>query len=102
MDDKCHVIPFNKEVIVEGNEQTQAITLFVSGMGCVNCANRVHNILIDHLGVLTADVSHVIGTAKVTYIPTKISVPKLIDLVAEAGDHRHIYRVVRSEAGGLS
>lgn len=100
MDDKCHVTRFDKTVIVEGNEETQAITLYVAGMGCVNCANRVHNGLIDHLGILKAEVSHVIGTAEVTYISTKVSVPELIDLVSAAGDHRHTYRVVHSEAGG--
>ena len=100
MDDKCHVTRFDKTIIVEGNEQTQAITLYIAGMGCVNCANRVHNGLIDHLGVLKAEVSHVIGTAEVTYLPTQISLPQLIDLVAASGDHRHTYRVVHSEAGG--
>jgi copper chaperone CopZ len=100
MDDKCHVISFNKEVVVEGNEPTQAITLQVTGMGCVNCANRVHNSLIDHPGVVKAEVSHVTANAEITYIPTKVSVPQLIRMVAEAGDYRHTYRAVPFEAGG--
>jgi copper chaperone CopZ len=99
MDDKCHVIFFNKEVVLLEHEQTQAITLFVAGMGCINCANRVHNSLIDHPAVVKAEVSHETGKAEVTYIPTKIGVAQLFGLVARAGDDRHMYRAVAFEAG---
>lgn len=100
MDEKCHVIPIIKEVVLEDAEHTQAITLVVSGMGCINCAHRVHNSLIDHPGVVKAKVSHVTAIAEVTYLPTKISLPQLIDRVSAAGDSRHTYRVVRSVSGG--
>ncbi len=91
MDEKCYVIPFSKEVILEDTEQLLVITLYITGMGCINCANRVHNSLIDHPGVVKAEVNHVTGGAEVTYIPTKASVPQLIAMVAGAGDHRHVY-----------
>jgi copper chaperone CopZ len=100
MHDKCHVIPFSKEVVLEPNEKTQAITLEVIGMGCINCANRVHNGLVDHPGVVKAEVSHITGTAEVTYVPAKVSVPQLIVMVARAGDYRHTYRAIPWEAGG--
>ena len=100
MDDKCHVILFTKEVVLEEAEQIQAITLDVTGMGCINCAIRVHNGLIDHPGVVKADVSHVTGKAEVIYIPAKVSAPQLIGMVAEAGDHRHTYGAALFEAGG--
>ncbi len=100
MDDKCQVILFNKEVVLEDTEHAQAITLHVSGMGCVNCANRVHNRLIDHPGVVKAEVNHVTGEAEVTYILTKASVPQLIAMVAGAGDRRHTYSASQFEAGG--
>ena len=102
MDDKCHVILFNKDVVLEDTEHAQAITLHVTGMGCVNCANRVHNRLIDHPAVVKAEVSHVTGKAEVTFIPTKASVPQLIAMVAGAGDHRHTYRAMTFEVGGAS
>lgn len=100
MDDKCHVTRFNKVVVLGEAEHTQVITLHVTGMGCVHCANRVHNGLIDHPGVVRAEVSHVTGKAEVTYIPAKVSSPQLIGMVAEAGDHRHTYRAALLEAGG--
>ena len=100
MDDKCHVILFNKDIVLDDTEHTQVITLHVTGMGCVNCANRVHNRLIDHPGVVVAEVSHITAKAEVTYIPTKVSVPQLLGLIAGAGDNRHMYRAVPLELGG--
>ena len=75
-------------------------TIKILGPGCTNCANRVHNGLIDHPGVVRAEVSHVTGKADVTYLPAKVSVPQLITMVAQAGDHRHIYRAALVETGG--
>ncbi len=100
MDDKCHVTFFNKEVVLEKDEQARVITLLVTGMGCMNCANRVHNSLIDHPGVVTAEVSHVTGNAEVTYIPAKVDVSHLIGMVAEASDSRHTYKGGLFEIGG--
>ena len=100
MDDKCDVTLFNKEAVLEEADQVQAITLQVTGVGCINCANRVHNSLIDHPGVVRAEVSHVTGKAAVTYLPAKVDVPHLIDMVAGAGDHRHTYRAIPFEVGG--
>ena len=88
MDDKCHVILFNKEVVLEESEQVQAITLQVTGMGCIHCANRVHNSLIDHPGIVRAEVSHMTGKAEVIYIPNKVDVSHLIGMVAEPDDGR--------------
>lgn len=102
MDDKCHVTFFNKEVVLEETEQAQAITLQVTGMGCIHCASRVHNSLVDHPGVIKAEVSHVTGKAAVTYLPAKIDVPHLIGMVAEAGDNQHTYRATPFEVGGAS
>ena len=96
MTDNCHVARFDKEVAIELNERIDSITLYVTGMGCPNCANRVHNRLIDHPGVLKAEVDHETGKAEVTYLPTKISMSELVHLVSEADDNRHTYRVVLS------
>lgn len=100
--DKCHVILFNKEVVLEEADQVKKITLNITGMGCIHCANRVHNSLIDHPGVVKAEVSHMTGKAEVTYIPTKVDVSYLISMVAEAGDNRHTYRAIPLAVGGAS
>jgi copper chaperone CopZ len=100
MDDRCHVVLINKEATLGESEQVQAIALHVMGMGCVNCANRVHNSLIDHPGVVRVEVSHMTGKAEVTYIPAKVNIPQLISRVAQAGDHRHTYRAAFFEARG--
>lgn len=100
MSDKCHIIPFTKEAVLEETEYIQVITLLVSGMGCINCAHRVHNSLIDHPGVVRADVSHVSGRAEVTYIPAKVDVLELIGMVAQVGDYRHTYRAALFEQEG--
>jgi copper chaperone CopZ len=94
MDDKCHVPLFVKNVSVEPAQPFEVITLYVTGMGCVNCANRVHNRLIDHPAVIEANVNHTTGEAVVTFLPEQIIISDLIVLVAEAGDYRHTYRAM--------
>ncbi|MBX3063311.1 MAG: cation transporter [Anaerolineae bacterium] len=96
MDSNCHVVRFDKEVALEEADQQQLkqVTLHIFGMGCINCANRVHNSLIDHPGVVSAKVSHETAQALVTFIPTKINIYRLSELVAEGGDNRHRYLVV--------
>lgn len=93
MDDKCQVVRTSKEVIVDETVETQVATLYITGMGCVNCANRVYNSLIAHPGVVKAEVSHVNAQADVTYIPAKVDVSLLLNLVEAAGDNRHSYWV---------
>jgi copper chaperone CopZ len=100
MDDKCQVPHFTKDIVLEATDQTETITLSVKGMGCINCANRAHNGLIDHPGVVAAAVSQLTETADVTFIPAKVSVPQLIAMVARAGDQRHMYRTTLVETGG--
>lgn len=96
MTDICHVTPYNKEVIIEPSEQVTSIMLHVTGMGCPNCANRVHNRLIDHPGVVKAEIDHETGIAVIIYLPDKVSVAHLVGLVGEAGDQRHTYSAVLS------
>ena len=92
MTDNCHVTRLNKQVILEANAEVETITLHVTGMGCPNCANRVHNRLIDHPGVVEAEVDHETGKAEVAYLPAKINISQLISLVAKAGDNHHTYQ----------
>lgn len=98
MTDNCHVTRFNKDIVLQPNEQVETITLEVTGMGCPHCANRVHNRLIDHPGVVEAEVDHETGKAEVAYLPAKINVSQLIGLVAEAGDNHHTYQAALFDA----
>ena len=91
MDENCQVDRINKDAGIESNEALETISLKVMGMGCVNCSNRVHNKLIGHRGVIRAEVSHVLGEAEIAYLPSQVTIPELMALVAKAGDGRHRY-----------
>ena len=45
-------------------------TLHVEGMMCAHCEARVKKTLESVPGVMSADVSHLAGTAEVTALPT--------------------------------
>lgn len=95
MDANCHVEPVQK--ISSPNEQKnlQTVGLTVWGMGCINCATRVRNALLALVGVVEADVDHTTGFAFVEYSPSLVSVPSLLQAVANAGDNnRHKYIAV--------
>lgn len=91
MDEHCHVEYINKDHIPDNTEEKETLVLTVLGMGCINCANRVHNKLISHSAVLEAEVSHITATAEICYIPSRVNLAELIALVADAGDERHRY-----------
>ncbi len=93
MDENCHVEPVNKLTKDEDWAEARIARLAVSGMGCVNCGNRVRNGLLALEGVVSADVDWERGLAFVDYVPTKTTVEALIDAVAAAGnDGHHNYR----------
>jgi Cd2+/Zn2+-exporting ATPase/Cu+-exporting ATPase len=81
----CHVDmidkPFEGEV-PEGATQAQ---LAVSGMGCPNCAARVHNALLQLEGVLKAEVLLESGTALVLYNSQKVEPHALMQAVELMG-----------------
>ena len=58
-------------------------TLHVSGMVCGGCSGTVQKALLTLQGVTRADVSHIEGTAEVTYDPDKVQ-PARIKAVIEA------------------
>lgn len=95
MDDNCHVDPIQKTATSEEREMVRRILLTVRGMGCPNCAMRVHNSLIALTGVVTAYVDHTTGTAEVEFNPHMVVIPALVGAVAQAGnDGRHAYSAV--------
>jgi copper chaperone CopZ len=95
MNDHCHVAPIEKIVSSEEQETTTTISLAVSGMGCSNCAVRVHNGLLALKGVVHVNVSHITATVEMVFNPTILTVFDFADAVANAGnDGRHRYQVV--------
>ncbi len=94
MGEHCYVEPHYKDMpSVAELQDAQQVTLAVSGMGCPNCANRVHNQLISLEGVYGVDVYLHMALAVVIFDQNKISPDRLIAAAIEAGnDGRHEYR----------
>jgi len=94
MDKHCHVDIVQKNATGKELVNVKKVVLSVQGMGCPNCAARVHNSLIVLNGVINADVDHNRGEAEVEFNPDMVSIPAFIDAVADAGnDGRHKYTV---------
>ncbi len=92
MDANCHVEPVQKINSLDERKNLATVGLTVWGMGCINCAIRVRNALLALVGVVEADVDHTTGFAFVEYSPSLVSVPSLLQAVAQAGDNnRHKY-----------
>lgn len=92
MNDNCHVDPVQKTATPEERKTVKRILLSVQGMGCPNCAMRVHNSLVALNGVINAHVDHTTGTAEVDFNPRLVALPSLVSAVAKAGnDGRHAY-----------
>lgn len=91
MDENCHVDVLTKKLSQKEIQKRMTVGLAVWGMGCPNCANRVHNSLLSQFGVLDADVDHTTGLAAVEYNPDLISPSALLQAVANAGDNNHRY-----------
>lgn len=93
MEEDCYVEPVYKDMpSVNQLENAQQVTLAVSGMGCPNCANRVHNKLISLDGVFGVDVYLHMALAVVIFDRNKLSPIQLISAVAQAAsDGRHKY-----------
>lgn len=95
MNDNCHVDQVQKIATFEELKTVKRILLTVQGMGCSNCAMRVHNSLVALKGVINAYVDHTTGTAEVEFNPHMVVIPALVGAVAEAGnDGRHVYSAV--------
>ncbi len=93
MKDDCHVEAMEKQVDDEILAHAQVAALFVTGMGCVNCVNRVRNGLLQREGIYQADVDLQSGMARVRFDGTVIGLPDLLEAVAAAGRaSQHMYR----------
>jgi copper chaperone CopZ len=102
MDSNCHVEPIQKETMPDERKDLTSVDLAVWGMGCPNCAARVRNSLLALTGVVEADVDHTTGIVFVEYSPELVSMPSLLQAVAQAGnDGRHKYVAMLLEEASL-
>jgi copper chaperone CopZ len=96
---RCHVTPISKEVTVQDLEPTSTIRLALSGLGCINCANRVRNALLSCPSVVDAKVDLGAAQADVWYLPEHIGPLGLTKVVSLAGKGtNHQYRAVPAQA----
>ncbi|MBI1854714.1 MAG: heavy-metal-associated domain-containing protein [Chloroflexi bacterium] len=93
MDENCYVEPIDKTTPEDQIRKADSALLAVSGMGCENCATRVHNSLLSLDGVYEAEVYLNMAMAEISYDGKKIAKEMLVEAVARAGnDGRHEYR----------
>ena len=95
MHENCHVEPVEKAVTVQQIRDADRALLSVGGMGCSNCAMRVHNGLLALDGVYRADVYLNLALAEVYYDSRRVSTNILTEAVRRAGtDARHEYNAL--------
>lgn len=93
MEAQCHVEPLEKAVTADEARKAKATILAVWGMGCVNCANRVRNRILQTEGVVSAHIDLERALAYVDYIPGRTDLFAVVAAVADAGnDGMHHYR----------
>ena len=94
MDENCYVEPIYKNTAsADELRNADSAVLAIWGMGCPNCAMRVHNSLLSLEGVFGVDVYLNMALAEVRYDSVKVSTAELVSAVAHAGnDGRHQYR----------
>ena len=63
----------------------ETLTLHIFGMACGGCSNTVANALQALDGVLEAEVSHLEGTATITFDPVRVQPEQLKATVEAAG-----------------
>lgn len=97
--ENCHVEPLRKPLDRKALASARVAFLIVAGMGCPNCATRVHNALLRRDGVLYVDVSLARGTAAVAFRPEQMTTENLLTAVAGAGDktgHHYLARLLQT------
>jgi len=93
MGENCYVEPIRKTATDDEQQTVTTALLAVWGMGCPNCAARVHNSLIALTGVVEAYVDPTAAMAQVNFNPNLTNISALVESVAQAGnDGRHEYR----------
>lgn len=85
----CHVIPISAKVTAGNLERSSLVRLALSGLGCINCANRVRNALLSCPSVVDATVDLAAAQADVWYLPEHIGPVGLTKVVSSAGEGTH-------------
>jgi copper chaperone CopZ len=85
----CHVERIEKPVDPQALQEAERVQLVVTGMGCPNCAMRVHNALVGIDGVLRAEVDERTSLAEVWIDTPRVELKDLIWGVAAAGAGSH-------------
>ena len=62
-----------------------AASLWINGMTCVNCENKIERTLKNKKGIANAIVNYGKGTAVVTYDPAVISLSDVKDVIGQLG-----------------
>lgn len=95
----CHVELVSAATEARGR-RTSAIDLFITGMGCPNCAIRVHNAIVSVPGVTAARVRLVPPIATVRFVAGQVTAEQLAAAVTGAamvsGHEYHAYEMDRS------
>ena len=68
--------------------------IFIGGMTCVNCQNKIETALLHTAGIEIARVSYQNGTADLVYDPDWITLEEIQQVIRDAG-----YEVLSEEAG---
>ena len=89
MDENSHVDPLEKAATAQELQAADRAYLAVGGMGCPNCAMRVHNGLLALDGVYRADIFLEFAMADVLYDSQRVSTEALIEAVRRAGNDGH-------------
>lgn len=96
----CNVPRLEPEEAPDDEALRGGLRLSISGMGCVNCANRIHNALITLEGVGQVHIDHRTGQGAIYFNPDLVSADNIIARVVFAGGmsgHRYRARVVSSQ-----
>lgn len=87
----CHV-EIDTKVTSDALVSLDTISLKITGMGCQNCAARVHNSLLHQDGVTEVNVDLETHRAYVIFDASKVKIGGLLAAVGAAGnDGHHIY-----------
>lgn len=96
----CNVPRLEPDEAPAGESLRGGLRLSIRGMGCINCANRIHNALIALDGVGQAYIDHRTGQGAVYFNPDGLSPDEIIARIASAGGtsgHRYRAEVVSSQ-----
>lgn len=89
----CNVPRIEPEEAPSDESLRGGLRLSIQGMGCINCANRIHNALITMEGVGQAYIDHRTGQGAVYFDPDRVDVEGILGRVAFAGGSSgHRYR----------